>query len=296
MSDHLSLAQALSINTGIWITFGLTLAFVILSVVLLRLFANFHTRQFRLLFRILPLAPLFLCVWMLVSTLAGGWQVRGTTLEVRTDVGVTMVDLDRASADWVLPDGSYAPASRMYGTSAGNYQTGLFRLNNGETAVVYHVGHYPELAISDGHHLVLVSSKHVYMLAHRIAHVGAALAPAPNASSIPIHWPATVAALLLSCLFVYLQIRLARAYRDRLPEKVVSHWGVGGKANGWMSRKAFLRVGIMVAVAFGVLFSGVSLLSWVGFGLCAYVQLVMWAAMKGAFKINARDADDPIHI
>ncbi|GMA56821.1 hypothetical protein GCM10025858_13240 [Alicyclobacillus sacchari] len=201
---------------------------------------------------------------------------------------MTTVDLARASADWVVPDGPYAPAVRMYGTSAGDYQTGLFRLKNGETAIVYRLGHYPELAISDGHHLVLISTLNVHALADRVADFGAPLPSAQYTAAVPIHWSAAVAAFLISCLFVYLQIHLARTYRDHLPDEVVSHWGVGGKANGWMSRKAFLRVGVIVAVGFGVLFSGTSLVSWVGLGMCIYVQLVLWAAMKAAIEINAR--------
>ncbi|SIS51298.1 hypothetical protein SAMN05421799_101116 [Alicyclobacillus vulcanalis] len=276
-------------SPSLWICLGVAVLLFVTGMFARRMFLR-HGRGGLLERVILPFAPAFLMVltaiYNIVVILRSGWRVVHGILQIRTSGGIAEVDLARAHAAWVSASGPYGLAERLMGTSAPGYQDGVFRLNNGQVANVYVVQGSPTLALSDGHRFVVLGTPGVDELA-RAAHMGA-LAPAPALGAIQLHPVAAALTLALTTAILMVHMALWQRYQPRVPDRVTSHWDVTGQANGWMRKDVFYRWGIGLSIALGVIFTCISVTTWMGCLIGAFVQLLLILVWDMVWRHNVR--------
>ena len=273
-------------DPSIWICVGIAVLLIAVGLLAHRAFRESGAGGFAALFWIPPSVPLLLAVYVFVSGLRSGWRIIGGVLRMRTDAGVSQVDLARAHAAWVTQSGPYGLADRLVGTSAGAYASGLFRLNNGQVADVYVLAGAPRLAVSDGHTLVILGTPGLDAL---VRHVSMGAIPAvPPASVLHFHPVASLVTLAVSVAMLLVHVVMWRRYRTRVPDRVTSHWGVTGQPDGWMSRTGFYRWGLGFAVGLGVLFTLISCMTWVACPLGALTQAFIALIWGMVWRVNAR--------
>ncbi|WP_245530618.1 DUF1648 domain-containing protein [Alicyclobacillus acidocaldarius] len=275
-------------DPSIWICVGIAVLLIAVGLLAHRAFRESGAGGFAALFWIPPSVPFLLAVYVFVSGLRNGWRLVGGVLRVRTNAGVTEIDLARAHAAWVTQNGVYGLADRLLGTSTGAYASGLFRLNNGQVADVYVLAGAPRLAVSDGHALVILGTPGLDAL---VRHVSMGAIPAvPPASVLPFHPVAGLVTLAVSAAMLLVHVAMWRRYRTRVPDRVTSHWGVTGRPNGQMSRAGFYRWGLGVAVGLGILFTFISCMTWAACLLGALVELSIALLWGMVWRMNARSA------
>lgn len=273
---------------SLWICVGIAVLLVLVGLLRRRAFVQHGFKGLSTAFWLLACVPFLLAVYVLVSGLRSGWRLVGDVLQVRTDAGVTEIDLARAHAAWVAQNGVYGLADRLLGTSAGAYASGLFRLNNGQVADVYVLAGAPRLAVSDGHALVILGTPGLDALVH---HVSMGVVPAvPPVNVLPFHPVAGLVALVVSAATVLLHVGMWRRYRTHVPDRVTSHWDVSGRPDGKMSRTAFYHWGLGVAIGLGILFTLISCMTWVACLLGTLVELAIALLWGMVWRMNVQSA------
>ncbi|WP_237699955.1 DUF1648 domain-containing protein [Alicyclobacillus acidocaldarius] len=274
---------------SLWICVGMAVLLITVGLFWRRVFLERGVKGFATAFwLLLACVPFLLAVNIIVSGLRSGWRLAGGVLQVRTDAGVTAVDLARAHAAWVTQNGVYGLADRLLGTNAGAYASGLFRLNNGQVAHVYVLAGAPRLAVSDGHALVILGTPGLDAL---VRHVSMGVVPAvPPTSVLPFHPVAGLVTLVVSAATLLVHVAMWHRYRTRVPDRVTSHWDVSGRPNGQMSRAGFYRWGLGVAIGLGILLTFVSCMTWVGCVLGALVEVAIALLWRMVWRVNTRPA------
>ncbi|WP_198851390.1 DUF1648 domain-containing protein [Alicyclobacillus sp. SO9] len=290
MSYELSFFQALKLNAGVWIMLLVSLLPIVLGIVMWRR-SRSQSNRFNagpiLIF--VGLIPVGISFWILFASLHTGWRLSGTTLIVKTRPQTVELPLSKTTGAWVSPSGSYGLAMRLNGTSIGQFQTGLFRLNNGKSAIVFHEGTHPWLALSQDGKLALISSPNVKTLANHVGAMVPSLSSTASTrlTSFRIAVGSLIASVLSLVLFVLLQVWLSRRYESFLPEKMTTHWCLDGQANGWMSRKNTLRIGPILAGSMGLIGAGLSVLSWMVTAIILAVQILFLILLRQVYIYNA---------
>jgi len=275
-------------DPSIWICVGIAVLLIAVGLFRRRAFLEHGAKGLSTVFWLFACVPFLLAVYIFVSGLRNGGRLVGGVLRVRTDAGVTEIDLARAHAAWVTQNGVYGLADRLLGTSTGAYASGLFRLNNGQVADVYVLAGAPRLAVSDGHALVILGTPGLDAL---VRHVSMGAIPTvPPANVLPFHPVAGLVTLAVSAAMLLVHVAMWRRYRTRVPDRVTSHWDVSGRPNGQMSRAGFYRWGLGVAVGLGILFTFISCMTWAACLLGALVELSIALLWGMVWRMNARSA------
>ncbi|WDL98620.1 DUF1648 domain-containing protein [Alicyclobacillus sp. ALC3] len=229
--------------------------------------------------------------WFAYSGAGTGWSLAGGTLSVKTGFGNAAIPVSQARAEWVSPTGPYGLALRTNGVSAGALQAGKFRTNNGQSVLAFHYGGgHRWLLVRDSQTQVLISTPHVESLAKYISLRG-------TANILPVqHRQSPTLALLVhlamgtavGLVFVLAQLAMAKRVAPGLPEKMITHWGVDGKPDGWMKKQTALRVMPSIAIVMALIGVAASLATYTALVIFGFVQLVILGVARLMYRANSK--------
>lgn len=295
MSYHLTFAQTLAMNWGIWITAVLGIAGVISALIMWRRYPR--ARGLNLGRNIAPIVGVVgvlliaLGGWFAYSEAGIGWTLTGATLNLKTGFGDEYLNTSDMSARLVRPTGPYSLSIRTNGVSAGNLQAGHFSLQNGNHALVFRYGNHPWLLIQTANATVLISSPHVNALATAIqaqSTQSGASAPATSGNHSTLSWLRIAVSVVLAAAFVAAQMALARRADPRLRDKLVTHWGFDGKPNGWMSKRAALRAFPIISGLMGAIGVATAVAGFIAVIILSCTQALILILARVVYQMNAR--------
>lgn len=297
---RLTLWDAISaLGIGVFIPGFLVLAVALATHPILR-------RQDKTQFRASGITPMLIVIGLAVmvfgfflgaSNAGTGWSLNQGMLSVNTGSGSAQVPAAQTRTQWVLPSGSYGLAVREDGTSSGNFRTGHFRLNNGQSALVFEWGNHRILAVFAPGHLILLSSPGISQLPATLK-IEAARFPHPHATTIRSSYDGVYFSIAAGILMVALQIAMSRYFAPRLPEKVATQVGLTGTLGGYAPKMLALSLGPGLATLLGAVIVVVSSTSPSSLTLplsFVVIQLMLLFAFWWLFRINLSAMKSPQH-